>query len=174
MIFLRRRKGGGWTAVLPPGSLELLEGLPRRLREVLEKPDFGDAVVARLFPQAYRHDPEAEAEFQRLLRDDLLRRKLDGIEAFERTLGGRRERNALFGLRIGRFAEVDLTDEDLALWLGFLHDMRLLIGTRLDITDESWEKEIPRGPEAEEHLLLHALAYMEEKILEALRKAEGL
>jgi hypothetical protein len=173
MILLRKRKDGGWTAILPPGSVEVLEKLPGRLRAVLEKPDFGDQVVARLFPQAYRDDPEAEAEYGRLMRDDLLARKLEGIDSFERTFAGRRERKGLLGTRIGRFFEVDLSGEDLTLWLGFLHDMRLLIGTRLDITDESWEREIPEGPEAEEHMLLHALAYMEEAILEALRKAEG-
>jgi hypothetical protein len=174
MILLRKRKDGGWTAILPPGSVELLEKLPGRLRAVLEKPDFGDKVIARLFPQAYRDDPEAEVEYQRLLRDDLLQKKLDGIDSFERTLKGRREKKGLLGTRIGRFAELDLSGEDLTLWLGFLHDMRLLIGTRLDITDESWEREIPSGPEAEEHLLLHVLAYMEEAILEALRKSDGL
>jgi hypothetical protein len=152
MILLRKRKDGGWTAILPPGSAEVLEKLPCRLRAVLEKPDFGDKVIARLFPQAYRDDPEAEAEYQRLLR---------------------REKKGLLGTRIGRYAEVDLSGEDLTLWLGFLHDMRLLIGTRLDITDESWEREVPSGPEAEEHLLLHLLAYMEEAILEGLRKADG-
>jgi hypothetical protein len=171
MFWMIRRKGGGWTALFPPGGAEDLVGLPGRLRAVLEKPDFGDKVVARLFPQAFRDDPEAEAEYQGLLREDLLRRKIEGVEAFARTMDHRRERKVLFGVRL---IEVALTDEELTLWLGFLHDMRLLIGTRLDITDEGWQEDVPAGPEGEEYRLLHRLAYMEEAILEALREAERL
>ncbi len=171
MIWITRRKPAGWSVWFPPGGVADLEELPRELRAVLEKPDFSDAVVARLFPQAYRDDAEKEAEYQRLLRDDLLRRKLEGVEAFERTLRGRKEKKML-GLALTR---VDLTEEDLALWLGFLHDMRLVIGTRLDITDETWEKGVdPADPHAGELLLLHRLAFIEEAILEALRESEKL
>ena len=71
--------------------------------------------------------------------------------------------------------QMELAEEDLALWLGFFHDMRLLIGTKLDITDESWEKEIdPRDPDTAEIELLHRLAYLEEAVIQALREAERL
>jgi hypothetical protein len=171
VFWLTPRRGGGWTALFPPGGVTDLLDLPARLRGVLEKPDFSDAVVARLFPPAYRDDPRANDEYQGLLRDDLRRRKLEGVEAFERTLGARRERKAVFGVKL---TEVELTDEDLTLWLGFLHDMRLLIGTRLDLTDDGWQDDMPPGPEGDEHRLLHRLAYIEESIVEALRDSEKL
>ena len=168
----KKRKGRGWTVWLAAGAVPELLKLPARLREVLKKPDFADTVVARLFPPAYGKDPQAEAEYQHLLREDLLQRKLKGVESFERTLERRQEVKLLLGPPL---VQVDLAEEDLSLWLGFFHDMRLLIGTRLDITDESWERRIdPRDPDAEELILLHGLAYLEEAIVEALRGSEKL
>jgi hypothetical protein len=172
MIWISKRKKGGWTLWFPAGEVTDLVKLPGELRKILQKPDFSDRLVARLFPPAYQDDPDAEAEYQHLLREDLLQRKLEGIEAFDRTLRKRRENRLPFGLSM---VEVDLTDGDLTLWLGFLHDMRLVIGTKLDITDESWEEEIdPGDPDAGEYQMLHRLAYLEEAILQALRKAENL
>jgi len=170
MFWMLKRKEG-WTAVFPSGGEEDLEKLPARLRAVLEKGDLADRATARLFPPAYRDDPKAEEDYQHLLRDDLLRRKLEGVEAFERTFRARRHRKFLFGVKL---VEIDLSDEDLSLWLGFLHDMRLVIGSALDITDETWERGIPDGPDAAEYALLHRLAVMEESILAALREAEDL
>jgi hypothetical protein len=171
MIWITRRKPAGWTVWFPPGGIADLVKLPGEMRRILEKRDFADKVTARLFPQAYRDDPEAEAEYQRLLRDDLLGRKLEAVDAFERTLRARKEKS-LFGLGLVR---VDLGDEDLTLWLGFLHDMRLVVGTRLDITDETWERGVdPEDPNADELLLLHRLAFIEEAIIGALRETEKL
>jgi len=170
MIWISKKKGGGWTIWFAAGEISELEKLPDELRKVLTNPDFSRSVIARLFPQAYRHDPEREAEFQRLLRNDLLQRKLEGVEAFEKTLAARRETKKLLGFSL---VQVDLAAEDLTLWMGFFHDMRLVIGTRLDITDQSWEKGVdPRNPRAEEFNLLHKLAYIEETIIQALRKSE--
>lgn len=172
MMWLTRRKPSGWTAWFKPDGMAALEGLPASMRSLLKDIDFADAAVRRLFPPAFREDPEAEEEYQSLLREDLVRRKLEAVEAFERTLAGRRERKLLFGSAL---IEVDLGDEDLTFWLGFLHDMRLVIGTRLDVTDASWQRSIaPSDPHAAEMLLLHHLAAMEEMILRALRKMERL
>jgi hypothetical protein len=172
MMWITRRKTGGWTVLLPGGELKDLEKLPADLRKLLESPDFSSAVVRRLFPAAYLDDPRAEAELQGLLREDLVRKKMEGVEAFERTLRARREKRIFRGLVL---VEVDLTDEDLALWLGFLHDIRLTIGNRLDITEDLVEKRIdPRHPHAREMELLHRLAWLEELILQALREAEKI
>lgn len=168
---------------LVAGEVTELLRLPARLREVLEKPDFSSKVMERLFPRAFSEDPEAEADYQGLLRHDLLRQKLEGVAAFEKSLGSRKEfklpPDLLARLELGEedfhLVQLDLADEDLSFWLGFFHDLRLLIGTKLDVTDESWEEEIdPRDPEAAEIGLLHRLAYFEETIVQALREAERL
>ncbi len=172
MIWISKKKKGGWTLRFPAGEVTDLESLPGKLRQILQKPDFGDKVVARLFPQAFPNNEQAEAEYQELLREDLLQRKLEGIEAVEKTLKKRRKGKSLSFVPM---VQVDLTDEDLTLWLGFLHDMRLVIGTRLDITDESWGEDVDLDhPQAEELLMLHRLAYLEEVIIQALRKAENI
>ena len=172
MFWITRKKGGGWTVWFPSGEMTDIAALPAELRKLLESPDFSDAVVRRLFPQAHRDDPEAEAEYVQLLRDDLLRRKLETIDIFERTLRVRRGKKLLGGVAL---VEVDLAEEDLSAWLGVHHDLRLLIGTRLDITEEVWEKGVnPKDPHARELEMLHRLAFLEEVIIEALRESEEL
>lgn len=172
MISIQKKKGGGWTVWMAADFVPLIAGLPGELRKLLENPDFSDQAVARLFPLAYLDDPQAEQEYQRLLRDDFLKRKREAIEAFEKTLAGRKEIETPLGFTVAR---LELAEEDLALWLGFFHDMRLVIATRLDISDESWEVEDdPDDPHAQEYLLLHRLGYCEEMMVKALREAEGL
>lgn len=171
MLHVSKKDKGGWTVWIATGGHLHLGNLPERLRAILDKPDFSDSVVRRLFPQAYRDDPEAEAEYQRLLRDDHIRQKVAAVEAFERTLASGQE----IEIDGNTILAVDLIDEDLTHWLGFLHDMRILIGTRLDITEDNWhEKFSPDDPNADEWILLEWLSYIEEHIVDAVRDAEGL
>lgn len=183
MIWIAKNPEGGWRAWILAAEMDYLLHLPARLREVLGKPDFTSKVLERLFPRAFPDDPQAEADYQALLRDDLLRQKLENVEAFEKCLASRKEFKlppaVMAQLELGgeeaKLVQVDLAEEDLSRWLSTFHDLRLLIGTKLDVTDESWEKEIdPRDPEAHELQLLHRLAYFEEMIIEALREAERL
>ena len=90
-MWIRKKKGGGWKVWLVAGEVSELMGLPARLREALGTPDFSSKVVERLFPHAFTDDPEAEEEYQRLLRKDLLRQKLEGVEAFEKSFQSRKE-----------------------------------------------------------------------------------
>ncbi|GAA2111193.1 DUF2017 domain-containing protein [Actinomadura alba] len=93
------------------------------IAEDAEKPD--DPVLARLFPDAYREDADAAKEFRRYteagLRD---RKRLDaGV--------------VLDGLRPG---EITLDDDQAHAWLRVLNDVRLALGTRLDITEEFYDR----------------------------------
>lgn len=182
MIWLKRRDEGeagaggdgaaGWIVWMLARAVPGLVDLPARLRRVIENPDFSDRVIARLFPPAYSDDPEAESEYQELLREELLRRKLETIELVERSLARRKIHRTPQGPSI---VELSLSDGELARWISFIHDLRLTIGTALDITDESWERELdPDAPDFEERLLLVQLSYLEESFLEAIREAEGL
>lgn len=92
-----------------------------------EKPD--DPVLGRLFPDAYREDPEAAGEFRRYtevgLRDG--KREAAGVVlASLDTLGSGRP--------------VDLDEEQVQVWLRALNDVRLALGTRLGVTEEWYEE----------------------------------
>ncbi|MFE9169592.1 DUF2017 domain-containing protein [Streptomyces kebangsaanensis] len=101
-----------------------------------------DPVLRRLFPDAYR-DPEEppgtsrdaaeqrahSAEFRRYTENDLRAGKRDNALAVVHSL------NALAPAGEGG-AVLELTVEDSRRWLGALNDLRLAIGSRLEITDE--------------------------------------
>ena len=83
-------------------------------------------MARRLFPVVHPDDPEQEAEYQRLMRDELVSSRLAAIDVVEAVLGGpagkvhaRRGRDA--GLRAGR------------------QRVRLVLGTLLDVSEDEDE-----------------------------------
>ncbi|AOW87253.1 DUF2017 domain-containing protein [Streptomyces olivaceus] len=102
-----------------------------------------DPVLRRLFPDAYG-DPqgtpqarEAEeqreysAEFRRYTENDLRAGKREGALAVIRALDGVTSASAG-----GGGAVLKLSADESRQWLGTLNDLRLAIGSRLDIADE--------------------------------------
>ncbi|MFF4356091.1 DUF2017 domain-containing protein [Streptomyces sp. NPDC001604] len=100
-----------------------------------------DPVLRRLFPDAYS-DPEGSpgpeeaeeqraysAEFRRYTENDLRAAKRESALAVIRSL------DALTPAGDGG-AILKLSAEESRLWLGTLNDLRLAIGSRLEITDE--------------------------------------
>ncbi|MGX1270256.1 DUF2017 domain-containing protein [Streptomyces phaeoluteigriseus] len=100
-----------------------------------------DPVLKRLFPDAYT-DPEAapgpqeaeerrahSAEFRRFTENDLRAGKRDNALAVVRSL------DALVA-EGDSVAVLKLSPEESQQWLRTLNDLRLAIGSRLDITDE--------------------------------------
>ncbi|WP_067973055.1 DUF2017 domain-containing protein [Nocardiopsis trehalosi] len=89
-----------------------------------EKPD--DPVLARLFPDAYSDDGEAAGDFRRYTEDDLRRHKRDNAQAVLAALpkgGGR----------------VTLDLGDAHAWLKTLNDVRLTLGTRLGLDEDTYD-----------------------------------
>ncbi len=61
-----------------------------------------------------------------------------------------------------------LTAEELDAWLRALTDLRLALGTRLEVTEETYEREIdPRDPEAYELSVFAYLSWLQEQAVEA-------
>jgi hypothetical protein len=83
------------------------------------------------------------------------------VSTFESTLED-------WKLRRGRI-EIRIQAEQFELWLGFVNDMRLLLGTELDIRDDGWSlRDIdPLHPQAQDFFLLHYLSWLEQELLEA-------
>jgi hypothetical protein len=158
-----RRVGGDRIRLrLAPQEAELLRGLPEQLRSTLG--DRGDPVNRRLLPPAYLQpeDAEADAEYRRLMHDDLLAAKLANADLVTATL----ERGEV---RARRFT-VELSEEEALAWLGVLNDVRLALGVRLDITEDYDGVVDPLDPRAPAMHLLSYLGWLEEQLVEALAR----
>ncbi len=140
---------GGYTLALPPEERQLLRSLPAQMREVLQTNDPG---LRRVFPPAYPDDDEADAEFRRLMREELLEGKLAALRVVEETAGEER-----------------LTAEQLESWLGALESLRLFLGTQLDVSEATYESELdPDDPEAPPLALYGYLSWLQEEAVAAL------
>ena len=116
-----------------------------------------DPALARLFPNAYEETADA-AEFRRFTEQDLRTRKREDALAMVR------------GLDAGG-PLVELTPDDARRWLGTFNDLRLTIGTRLEVTEDETSElyrlpdEDPRKPLVMAYLWLGGL---QESLVEAL------
>ena len=96
--------------------------------------------------------PELEEEYRRLMGDDILRRKLDALEAVEATA-----------------SETEMSEEQVTAWLSAIHDLRLVLGTSLDVQEDLDFGEIdPTSPDAPTYALYEFLTVVEYQIVEAL------
>ncbi|MEV4256309.1 DUF2017 domain-containing protein [Spirillospora sp. NPDC049652] len=160
----------------PPGADDELAAVG--ITDRASVPD--DPVLARLFPDAYRDDGEAAGEFRRYtemgLRDG--KREAAGIvlaglaDAFGGTPpGGRSERSGGRSERSGRSGEVELSTEHAQAWLRSLNDVRLALGTRLDISEE-WYEEAERLDPSDPRMPMYAaydwLTMLQESLVRAL------
>jgi Domain of unknown function (DUF2017) len=149
---VHRIRGGRFRLRLTDEEREVLRALPRQLREILHT---DDPSLRRLHPPAYQDDPEREAEYRRLVRDDLLGQRLQSLEVMEATIDAG-----------------TLDQEQMTAWLGAINDLRLVLGTRLEVTEEMYEEGIPEeDPRAPSFALYQYLGWLEEQVVAALAEA---
>jgi hypothetical protein len=158
----RFRSGPRDTLVvsLAPEELELLRGLPEQLRDVLDGPA-EDPARARIFPRAYL-DPtaeDAERQWQEIVHPELVRDRVDALEVITVTLT--RAEVA------GEWWEIALTPDEVQAWLGVLNDTRLVLGTRLEVTEDDHEID-PADPRAAGLAVYQWLTYLQGALLEML------
>ena len=141
---------GGFRLRLSDGERELLRTLPAELEEVLGS-EAEDPSLRRLFPPAYERDEESEAEYRRLMAGELLEGRRAALRLIRETAG--RER---------------LTAEELDAWLRALNDLRLVLGTKLDVTEEMYGAELdPSHPHAYELSVYGYLSWLQEQLVAA-------
>ena len=114
-----------------------------------------DPALARLLPDAYADDEEAAGEFRRLTESSLRR---DKIAAAERMLAALPEDGP---------GEVRLDPDTTETWLGTLNDVRLALGTRLEVTPEMAEPD-PDDPDAAAYVVYLWLTELQGVLLEIL------
>jgi hypothetical protein len=121
---IRRTREGDFDVRLSPQERRLLRELPAQLRALLDQ-SADDPSLRRLFPPAYDADAAADAEYRELMHGELLARHRDALTVLEQTAD--RER---------------LDEDQVDAWLAALNDLRLVLGTRLGVTEEMYEEEI--------------------------------
>ena len=130
---------GTIRVTLEEAEVALLRRIPGELQAVYQGTE-PDPARDRLFPRPYLDPTEEQAEEQwnALVVPELLRERLDGLNAVLRTL----DRGTVVTTVSGREQiELTLGPEDLNLWLGVLNDARLTLGSRLEITDDTSHRE---------------------------------
>jgi hypothetical protein len=129
--------------------------------------DRSDPVIARLFPDVYRDDPETSADLRKYTEDDLRSAKLEQAALF------------LDGLPV-EGGEVALDEEQAEAWLRALTDVRLTLGQRLDIVDDDVDVEAeldeailkdPTSPRVAQLSIYQYLTYLQESLVGALMGA---
>jgi hypothetical protein len=119
-----RRHDGTFAVRLLPEERDVLRDLPATLRDVLASQNPDDPAVRRLFPRAFLDDDEASRAFDALTHEDLARQRGDAADVMAATLD----------------AET-LTEEELNAWLSVVNDTRLVLGSRLGVTDASRKRD---------------------------------
>ncbi len=153
-VRVKRTRKGDFLLRLTMNERDHLRALTRQLRELLT--EGGDPALdpafARLYPAAYPDDPVRANEFDGLVRPELTRERLEAIAIVERTLDAKR-----------------LSEEELVGWLGAVNDIRLVLGTRLDVTEQSLPSDYA-GDERRQLMfaLFWLLGAFEEEIVTAL------
>jgi hypothetical protein len=134
---------------IPDAERVVLRQLAGELRELLPTED---ASVGRLFPPAYEDDVAANDEYARLMHEELLDGRTASVDVFERTLDAKR-----------------VTEDELVAWMSAVNDLRLVLGTRLDVTEEMYERPIDENaPNAQQLAIYHYLGWLEEQMVGAL------
>jgi hypothetical protein len=147
---VRRTRRGNFEIRLQREEREVLAQVAPQLRELLDG-DLADPSIRRLFPTAYHQDPGRDEEYQRLVRDDLADRRRRAVDLFVETLERTR-----------------LEEAELLAWMGAVNDLRLVLGTRLDVSEDEDPVPDPSDPDAPLRALYGWLGYLLESIVQAL------
>jgi hypothetical protein len=144
---IRATRRGRYTVHLGADERSLLRALPAELKTILADTD--DPGLRRLYPPAYsspEHEEQA-AEYRRLMTEDLLAQHREALDVLERTADAG-----------------ELSAAELDAWMRSLNSLRLVLGTRLGVTeDDDVAQQL-----SPEHALYYFLGYLQECAVEAL------
>ena len=116
-----RTKNGAYKLSLPKDHREVLTHLITQLRDsLLNTTD--DASLRRLFPTAYHNDAKKDAEYQRLMREELLASRLSSIEISLSVIARHDE----------------LSESEIDAFARSINSLRLVLGTTLDIAESDY------------------------------------
>jgi hypothetical protein len=149
---VRRNRRGEIELHLPDAARQVMAQLCGELRELLGT---DDPSLRRLFPTAYHDEPERDVEYQLLARDELLARRVAALDAMAATAGERQ-----------------LDTAGLTAWMGSVNDLRLVIGTNLDVSEEDGPFD-PDAPDASARAVYGYLTALLDEVVRALHDGLG-
>lgn len=110
---------------LSASELELMQTLLAQYEELVQI-ESDDPALERLFPVAYRDDPDAAAEFRQYTRSGLVDTKTAKAGAVAAALLAATDDDGT----------IDLADDEAERWLPVLTDLRLVVAERLGIRND--------------------------------------
>ena len=116
-----RLKNGNYKIELADDHRQLITQLVEQLRDSLATTT-DDANLRRLFPTAYNNDAKKDAEYQRLMRDELLESRLAAIDVTIKVIAQNDEISA----------------EEIDAFARSINSLRLVLGTTLDIAESDY------------------------------------
>lgn len=149
-----RARRGGLDVRLPPEERALLASLPGQLERVLDSADdpsdVQPEVLRRLFPVAYARDVTAEQNYAAIVRSELLEQRRESLAVLAQTADA-----------------AHLSNEEAEAWLASLNDLRLVIGTSLDVDEEPPEVD-ENDPRYAEWVCYGYLSFLQGELVDAL------
>jgi hypothetical protein len=153
-----RLRGGVVVARLDAAEAGILGLLLDQLEQLLtaDADDLGDdPVLQRLLPAGHRSDAEIAAEYREMTESALRGGKADDLATVRATLppdGG----------------EVRLDPEQAVAWLRTSNDLRLALGTRLEITEDSEPPDDVSGEDGQQLAVYYWLTAVQGSLVDAL------
>jgi hypothetical protein len=158
-----RFRHGDVVARLDPAEAGIVGLLLDQLEQLLaaDADDVaGDPVMARLLPDGHRGDPELAADYRELTESSLRSGKTDDLAIVRATLpeGG---------------GEIRLDRDQAGAWLRTSNDLRLALGTRLDITEETEPPEEIADEQDQQLAVYYWLTALQGSLVDALADGRG-
>ena len=130
----------------------LLSDLLDELERLLDDPE--DPELRRLFPPAYTEHVDDE-QYRSLVRDQLVSGRAKALATVRETL-------------VAETLDLEQADQ----WLRALNDMRLVLGTRWDVTEQlDYGKLDLNAPRGRELAIYGYLSWLQEQLVEALQSS---
>ena len=147
---MKRTADGGVEPQLSRDERKLVANLASELRSLLDG-DTGDPSLRRLFPPAYEEEADENA-YRDLMSDELLNGRRDALDLVARTAKQKR-----------------LSADEADGWLRALNDLRLVLGTRLDVQEDMLLDHLsPDDPRASALAIYGWLSWLQEQLVAAL------
>ncbi|MFV0306397.1 MAG: DUF2017 family protein [Desertimonas sp.] len=145
------RARGGYLLHLGADERSVVARLLGELRQLVTDGDADGPALRRLFPVVHRDDPEQEAEYQRLMRDELVSSRIAMVDRLVELLG-----------QPGR--KVPLDEAGLIDLMQALNSVRLVLGTMLDVNEDDEPEPDDATPE---YALYASLSWMLDACVQA-------
>jgi hypothetical protein len=154
------RSGSGYVLHLGKEERALVARLLDELRALVTEPA-DPAMIRRLFPVVHPDHPDREAEYQRLMRDELVASRIAGIDTVTEVLG-----------RSGR--KVTFDEVQMVAFMQAVNGVRLVLGTMLDISEDDEFSDRDDADDSPEYQLYGYLSWVLDSTVRALSGGDQL